>query len=431
MNGQLAAAFGPLVVVLGLATLLFSVLSALVERSSPIRLSHWTEEAGGRLRNLYDNPRRFEAFRFLTTALAFLAPALLLFVLWLRQSRGGGGGTVGLGLSWLVHWPLLAVVLAVVAVEYFNRHLVRRDPEAALRRLTPVYRFLLVVLLPLVKVLGGVMPGADYERRDEDEEEASEQAIEAFIDVGTREGILDSEDSELVRSVVDFGETRVRSVMTPRIDLICASVESSLDDLATLLSESTHTRIPIYEESIDQIVGVLHLRDLLRGLLAEQRPKARDLVKPVWFVPESLLLGDVLKELQERRQQMAVVVDEYGGTSGLVTIEDLLEEIVGDIVDQDEDLPPQVEHLEDGSWRLDGRIRVDDLAEVCDLSLEDGSYDTVGGMLFSRFGYVPKKGESVQVDGLQFTIEEVGERRIQTVLAERVPTAVEEDQHDG
>lgn len=415
--------FIPSLVTLGVLACVLSVLSALLERCSPIRLSQWAEEAGGRLSRLYDSRRHFEAFRYLLTVLAVSLPILILWVLWINDRWQG---TAQSGSVFVRLWPWLLLPAGTALVELLNRHLVRGDPESALQRLTWVYRVFLLLLLPLVHLLAGLMRAASYDRRDEDEDdEPSDQALEAFIDVGTREGILDSDESEMVRSVVDFGETRVRSIMTPRIDIICAPVSSSLDDLASLLAESTHTRIPIYEGSIDQIVGVLHLRDLLRGLLAETRPETRNLVKSVWFVPESRLLGEVLKELQERRQQMAVVVDEYGGTSGLVTIEDLLEEIVGDIVDQDEDFPPQVEHLPDGSWRLDGRIRVDDLDKIFGLELEDGSFDTVGGMLFSTFGYVPVKGESTELEGLRFTIEEVGERRIQTVLAQRVDSAEE------
>ncbi len=429
MSWLTGAFFLPSLVILGLCAVLLGVLAALLERCSPIRLSHWVEEAGGRLRRLYESRRHFEAFRYLLTVMAVSLPMVILWVLWVNERWQGAGPSGNAVFRW---WPWLFLLLGITLVELLNRHLVRGDSESALRRLTWLYRLLLFLLLPMVHLLAGLMGSASFDRRDEDEDdEASDQALEAFIDVGTREGILDSEESEMVRSVVDFGETRVRSVMTPRIDIICAPASSTLDELASLLSESTHTRIPIYQESIDQIVGVLHLRDLLRGLLSETRPETGELAKPVWFVPESRLLGEVLKELQERRQQMAVVVDEYGGTAGLVTIEDLLEEIVGDIVDQDEDLPPQVEHLPDGSWRLDGRIRVDDLDKICGLELEDGAFDTVGGMLFSTFGYVPVKGESTEVEGIQFTIEEVGERRIQTVLAQRLITAEEEEDRNG
>ncbi len=395
---------------LSLAAVVSSVLAALLERPSPIRLSHWMDEAGGRLEKLYESPRRFEAFRFLLSTGAKLS-AVALGVL-LAQVRP-------------TTLPISAPVLALLVVgsllsatELLNRRLVRRDPEGALQGLTTAYRMVLVPTLPLVSLLAPFMPNGEMERKEEDEDEISDQELDAFIDVGTREGILDPEESELVRSVVDFGDTWVRSVMTPRIDIVCAPVSESLEDLATVFVESTHSRIPLFDNTIDQIVGSLHLRDLMRGLRSQDMPSARDLVKPILFVPESKPLGEVLKELQEGRQQMAVVVDEYGGTSGLVTIEDLLEEIVGEIVDQDEELPPQALALAGGGWRLDGRIRIDELARIFDLTLEDESVDTVAGMVFSAFGYVPEVGETLDIGGLHFVVEEVSDRRIQTVRVE-------------
>lgn len=408
--------------VLLLITVVSSVLSALLERPSPIRLSHWVEEAGGRLHALYQAPRRFEAFRFLLSALAKVSAVALAVVLALVRPA-----------TLPISGPLLALVVVAVVTsctELVNRRLVRKDSEGALRGLTPLYRVVLLPALPLVAVLAPLMPNGEVERA-EDEDEISDQEIDAFIDVGTREGILDFEESELVRSVVDFGDTRVRSVMTPRIDIVCAPVSSPLDELATIFVESTHSRIPLFEETIDQIVGSLHLRDLLRGLKAPTPPSARELAKPMLFMPESKPLAEVLKELQERRQQLAVVVDEYGGTSGLVTIEDLLEEIVGEIVDQDEEFPPQALALPEGGWRLDGRIRIDELARIFDLTLDEESVDTVAGMVFSAFGYVPEVGEKVEVRGLRFSVEEISDRRIQTVQVEAVSSPPETEAPDA
>jgi magnesium and cobalt exporter, CNNM family len=387
-----------------------SVLGALLERSNPIRLSHWVEKAGGRLRTLYDRPRRFEAFRFLMTlSCLFLLGALVALVVispWGALAR------------W---WMLAGLTLLMAVLELVNRRVVRKDPETALNGLTRLYRLAVLVFAPALPLLGPLMPNTANEDSEEEEDEASEQEIEAFIDVGTREGILDDGDGALLRSVVDFGDTRVRSVMTPRIDMLCAPADSTLEELITIFVESTHSRIPLYESSIDHIVGLLHIRDLLRAIRNGDGQPARNLAKEVWFVPESRALDEVLKELQERRQQLAVVVDEYGGTSGLVTIEDLLEEIVGDIVDQDEEAPPQMLEESAGRWRFDGRVRIDELARIFDLTLDDDSVDTVGGMVFSAFGYVPAKGDTVDVHGLRLTVEKVHGRRIQSVLVEAVP----------
>ena len=260
-------------------------------------------------------------------------------------------------------------------------------------------------------------------RVDEDEEEATEDEIEAFIDVGTREGILEPGEGEMVWGIVDFGATPVRSVMTPRIDVRCASADAGLDELAALFVESGHSRMPLYEGSIDHIVGILHIRDLLKGLRSEERPSARTLSNPPFFVPETKPLGQLLKELQARFQQMAVVVDEYGGTAGIVTVEDLVEEIVGELVDEHEEAHPENELLADGAWLLAGSSDVDMLEDLFGIDLGNVPYETVGGMVFSLLGDVPAVGQTVEGHGLRYTVEEVEERRVARVRVEPALTA--------
>jgi CBS domain containing-hemolysin-like protein len=229
-------------------------------------------------------------------------------------------------------------------------------------------------------------------------------------------------------SIVDFGDTQVRSVMTPRIDMVCAPVDSSLDSLADRFIESGHSRIPLFEESIDKIVGILHIRDVLRELRAPQPARPADLVKPPLFIPETKPLGELLKELQARFQQVAIVVDEYGGTAGLVTVEDLVEEIVGEIMDEHEALVAELEPLENGAYRLDGRAHIDLLDELFQVEIEDPEFETVAGLVFSALGRVPQVGESVDCYGLRFTVEAVADRRIQTVRVDRIS---EEDAEAG
>jgi CBS domain containing-hemolysin-like protein len=399
---------------------LTAVLSAMLERSGPIRVRHWIEEAQGAMRKLYRSPRRFEAFCFLLSVVAKVTPAVLFFFLVPLV------GAVESQRSWLV--ALGITLAAVAAVEYLNRRLVGHDPEGVLRGLTRAYSLARMLLTPLLGLTATFMPQRNLQRLEEDDDEVSDEEINAFIDVGTREGILDHHEGELVRSVVDFGDTLVRSVMTPRIDLVCASVEASLDEVAEIFAESTHSRIPLYQRSIDQIVGVLHLRDLLRGLRSAPQPPLKKLAKPIWLVPETKPLDEVLKELQERRQQVAVVVDEYGGTAGLVTIEDLLEEIVGEIVDSDEELPPQIQRLPDGGWLFDGRMRVEELERIFNITVDDEPYDTVGGLVFTTFGYVPEPGEVTETHGLRLTVEAVDERRVQSVRAEKLATDEDEEE---
>ncbi|HEX3555952.1 MAG TPA: hemolysin family protein [Thermoanaerobaculia bacterium] len=398
-----------------------ATLSALLERSGPIRLRHWSEEAGGSLRRLFETPVRFGVFRYLLSLFSRAAPVVLyalLAALLARWSR-----------AWPGLWALLAVLLLVAAAEILNRTLVGKDPERALRALTLVYRVTLWLLSPLVALFAPLVPSGAFERQGHEEgedSEASDEEIEAFIDVGTREGILEPEEGEWLWGIVGFGDTQARSVMTPRIDMVCAPLDASLDMLADRFVESGHSRIPVFEDSIDHIVGILHIRDVLRALRTPEPPPLRELLKAPLFIPETKPLGELLRELQARFQQVAIVVDEYGGTAGLVTVEDLLEEIVGEIMDEHEALAAELEPLGDGSYRLDGRAHIELLDELFEVEIEDPEYETVAGLIFSELGYVPQVGEQVETHGLRFTVEAVDDRRIQTVRVERIDAAAEE-----
>jgi putative hemolysin len=411
------------------AAALVSVLSALLERSGPIRLRHWAEEAGGRVRAVYDQPVRFGAFRSLLSLASRLLPLALCIAM--AALLAAAGATHPLA------WSLGLAALLLAAVEVVNRALVSHDPERALRGLTSLYRAALLALWPLAAAAAALVPRGSLERRDEPEEDeaASDEEIEAFIDVGTREGIIEPEQAEWLSNIVDFPVTQARSVMTPRIDMVCAPVDSSLDSLAERFIESGHSRIPLYRDSIDHIVGVLHMRDAFRALRLPSPPGPAELerlLKPPLFIPETKPLGELLKELQTRFQQVAIVVDEYGGTAGLVTVEDLVEEIVGEISDEHEDVQPaERTRLGDGAWRFDGRAHLEVLDELFGVEIEDAEYETVAGLIFSALGHVPHPGESVELHGLRFTVEEVANRRIKSIRVERLPEAAAEAPQDA
>ncbi len=407
-------------------TVAFSALAALIERAGPIRLRHWAEEAEGRIQRIYEQAERFEAFRLILSVLAKLAPialfACLAGFLWAR-----GGGDLGSALFWSALWAGLATLVVVGAAEALNRVLVGWDPEGALDRLTGVYRVLLPVLGPLIALAVILLPAAGLRRRvEEEEDEVTEDEIEAFIDVGTREGILEPGQERLVRGIVDFSDTAVRSVMTPRMQVRFAPVDSGLEALADLLVDSGHSRIPLYDGSIDHIVGIVHIRDVLKALRngKDGAASARKLANPPFFVPETKPLGQLLRELQARYQQMAVVVDEYGGTAGVVTVEDLVEEIVGELVDEHEEAHPENQLLPGGAWMLEGGTDVDQLEELFGIDLgEDVPWETVGGMVFSLLGDVPEVGESVESHGLRYIVEEVDDRRVARVRVESLAPA--------
>ncbi len=398
-------------------TMILIVLSALVERSSPIRLRSWAEDAGPRLTNLYQRPRRFEAFRFLLTVAALVAPVGLFIVLdRLLSSVGAPAGP----------WAAAALVVTLVALmEWLSRYLVAVHAEATLDRMTWPLRVLATLAMPLVMVFATaaadpVENDSESDETSEEDDEVSANELEAYIDVGRREGILEPEEEELVKSIVDFGDTLVRQVMTPRVDIFADAVDTPLDELATRFFECKHARLPLFRESIDHIVGILHIRDLFQAMNEDSAPAAAELAKPPLFVPESKPIRALLSELQSLHQQMAIVVDEYGGVAGLVTVEDLVEEIVGEIADEHEVDEATTEALEDGGWRVAGRTEMWALTELVGDDLSNGDYETVSGLVCGRLGYVPGVGEHLELEGLSFRVEAADERRVTSVVIQRI-----------
>jgi CBS domain containing-hemolysin-like protein len=400
---------------------LLSVLAALLERSGPIRLRHWAQEAGSILRSLYGRLPRFEAYRFLLSLCARLMLACFygLVATMLQQ----------LGIEGAFLWAFLPLTALVGAAEVVNRHLVGRHPETALRALTPLFRWTAALLGPLLPLVAPVLPAPPQE--DEELEEASRAEIDAFIDVGRKEGILEPAEEELVRGVVDFGDTQVHSVMTPRIDIVAAPLTGSVQEVAELVLQSGHSRIPIYRSSIDEIVGVLHVRDVLRALVrGDQRPLG-EMLQPPHFVPETKTLASLLRDLQERHHEVAIVVDEYGGTQGMATVEDLLEEVFGEMGDATDVGGPLRTRLPDGSWRVDGRMHVEELEELFEVRVEEGEWETVGGLIFGLLGHVPRVGDAVEWNRLRFTVEAADHRRARRVRAERIPAEEQPEEEEA
>ncbi len=390
---------------------LLSILSALLDRNGPIRLRHWAEEAGGGLRRLNDSPARFEAFRFVVSLAAKVMPLVVAIAVWkVLEGSGIDGG-------WWI--ALLAVAALLLLVEWSNRRLVTLHAEIALDLLTVVLRIVWTLTLPGVWLLARflVVPETSEE---EEVDAASEEEIDAFIDVGLREGILEPEEEELLRSIVDFGDTQAKSVMTPRVEIKSVAATTDLEQLASAFFEWKHARLPVHGDSIDRIVGILHIRDLFAAIHGGRDTDATELSNPPHYVPESKPVRDLLQELQELQQQMAIVVDEYGGVAGLVTVEDLVEEIVGEIADEHERPRRQRVLLDGHRWRVRGRIPLEDLGEIFDLDLDDLPYETVSGLICGELGYVPKAGEEIETHGLNMAIEEADTRRVRQVVVQPV-----------
>ncbi|NOZ78682.1 MAG: HlyC/CorC family transporter [Acidobacteria bacterium] len=330
-----------------------------------------------------------------------------------------GRGALGLA---LLGWGF-STGLAAVFVRFAGE-----DTAAFLLRLVRP------LVLPAIVILGrggrlAVPPPED----DDDEDEASEREIQAFLDVGEAAGIFEGEEGEFVESLVDFFDTVVREVMTPRTEIVAVSGDASFEELMETFASSRKSRLPVYRDTIDHVVGVVHVKSLVEHLARGTRPRLGELMMECPVVPETKELGELLREFQQHRQQMAIVIDEYGGTAGLVTLEDILEEIVGEIQDEHEQKqPPEWEEIGKGVYRLQGRAPLEILEDLFGCQVEEEDVETVGGLVFSRYGTVPRQGVSIEDRGLglEFTVEGVDDRRVQTVVVRRSGGSGGDDEDD-
>ncbi len=407
-----------------------------IRRSRLDQLVEEGNEGAKRVRRLIEEPGRFLAVIQLgLTFLGFFASAyaavslveglkgLLERVQVLHDSAQGIAlviVTAILALFTIVFGELVPKTLALARPERFA--LVLSGPVDLLARvLGPIVALLTAITRQIARLFGAeVRPEAQI----------SAEELMLIVERGGEQGVLEAEEEQMIHAVIELGEHRLHEVMVPRIAIVALDASASLDEAIDLVVDEGHSRIPVFEESIDQVIGILYAKDLLPILKngAKDRPSLRSLLRTPVFVPESMTIDDLLHEFQRRKVHIAIVLDEYGGTAGLVTIEDLLEEIVGEIQDEYDVEEPMVVRLSEDEVRIDGRADVDELADAfeTELGLEDrAEYDTVGGLIFHRLGGVPKPGDRVSVDSLILTVESTDGRRVGKVLAARAKT--EED----
>jgi putative hemolysin len=295
------------------------------------------------------------------------------------------------------------------------------------------------ILAPLVntltwltrKIAGGFGAGVARQAQINTEE------LKLIVERGGETGVLEAEEEQMISAVIELGERRLHEVMVPRTEMTALPVTASMDEVIDTFIREGHSRIPVYKKTIDEIVGLLYAKDLLPFLKGGQKPDLRKLLRAPLFAPESMSIDDLLHKLQGRKVHLAIVLDEYGGTAGMVTIEDLLEEIVGEIQDEYDEEEPLAVRLSADEARIDGRASVDDLAELFDVDLgglEDADeYDTVGGLIYHRIGGVPRPGDKVEltVQGLTLTVEVTDGRRVGKVLAVRRRSGDRVDEETG
>ncbi|MBC7227332.1 MAG: HlyC/CorC family transporter [Thermoflexales bacterium] len=379
------------------------------------------------VRRALDDPDRFIAATQLGITIASLAlgwigePALAhLFVPLLEFLPKSWVGPTAHSIAAAIAFACITF-LHVVAGELAPKSIALQNPE---RTAFFVARPMLVVFQifrPAIWALNGagngllrllgIRPASGHERVH------SVQELKMLIEASQEEGVLEAEEEQMLRAVFDLRSSRAAEVMVPRTEMVCVPADATVEELADLAERTALTKFPVFEDDLDHIVGVVYLKDLLRPIRACQSDlTARALMRDALFLPETVSVADLLAHFRRARQHIAILVDEYGGTAGLVTLEDLLEEIVGDIGDLFEASSPQVQHLPDGSVLLDGLMTIDEANEALNLALSDPFYTTVGGLVMGRLDRVPAVGDEVVLeDGRRLRVEEMDGLRVARV----------------
>ncbi len=243
------------------------------------------------------------------------------------------------------------------------------------------------------------------------------EGIHDLMDEGEAKGLITNEESHMVYGVLDLKETKAHSIMVPRTEISSASVDFTLGEMISLVTQCGHTRIPIHKDDIDQVVGVLHAKDLLKLMGGDPNSKIPfEIFRKPFFVPENRKISDLLKDLQEKRTHLAIVTDEYGGTAGIITTEDILEEIVGEILDEHDQEEPLLSLLEDGGLLVDARLEIEKLEEQLNIKFPEGDFESVGGFIIHLLGKIPKIGEKTSFENFDITIQKGDQRKIEKVL---------------
>ena len=413
-----------------------------IRRSRVDQLVDEERPGAQRVRRLLDDPGRFLAVSQIgVTFIGFLASAFAAVSLSQQLAKAlvsaGLDGSTADGLGLLIVTIALSL-LTIVFAELVPKSLALAYAERVALVLSVPLDLLGRLLSPLVVVLTGLTRAVTrpFGASVSSEAQITAEELRLIVERGGEQGILEAEEEQMINAVIELGDRRLHQVMVPRVDIIGLNATATFDAAIDLIIDGGHSRVPVYENSVDEVVGILYAKDLLPFLKSDTtaRPSLRSLLRAPVFVPESLSIDDLLHEFQRRKVHIAIVLDEYGGTAGLVTIEDLLEEIVGEIQDEYDAEEPLVEMIGEHLARVDGRSAIEDLLDIWDLrtELEDqDEYDTVGGLVYHRIGGIPQVGDEVRVDGLHLTVESTDGRRVAKVLVELEVPVTDESAEDG
>ena len=339
----------------------------------------------------------------------------------------------------------ISIVIITIILSYFTlvfgelvpKRIAMQKPYEVAKASCGVIRAMAFILRPVIWLLSKSVNGVLRLLRlkvEAEEESVTEDEIRMMVDLGGEKGAIDEDEQEWIQNVFEFGDISVREAMTPRSDMDALSIDATDQEILEMIQENGRSRLPVYEESVDTILGILNARDYLLDRNTGKHTPLKDLLRPAHFVPETIKADNLFKEMQKEKIHIAVVVDEYGGTEGIITMEDLLEEIVGNIYDEfDKAEQPEILPLGENVWRVAGSAPISSLVDDLELPLpESDDYDTLGGLIVTYLNAIPKDGEEfdMEVDGVALHVEKIEDHRIESVVVRRIASKTAPDQTD-
>lgn len=394
-----------LLIALYVFTILLHLLESSFESFSRISLAKFLNNIGGKRLPRFAFVEKFDlVIHSLETVVFFLQIILLLctFQMLEKAIPSAPGRILLIGLFYLILFNLVLYISA-----YLNR-------EKVLRSLLFMFPMAWVIFYPLNFIFSIFLKESPAESRENEGEELSDEQLEVFLEEGAKEGVIEKEDQQMIESVLEFGDTLVKEIMTPRVDMIHVHIDSSLDEIIAIIREKKKSRFPVIAEKIDNVEGIILAKDVL-NYWGRSDFNIKDILRPPFFIPETMRILELLKEMQKTKQKFAIVSDEFGGVSGVISMEDIIEEIVGDIKDEyDNDSEPIIRDRD--GFTVQGDIAIYELNDALHIEIDDNEdYQTVAGLISCKLGKIPQPQDKITVEGYVLEVKEVEKNRIKSV----------------
>ena len=386
----------------------FSASETALTSLSKIRLRNMVEENvknADKIQKLVNNPNKLLSSILIGNNLVNNAAASLttmIAVSMLGGQSGVGAATMVITIIILIFGEITPKTLAAQNSEKISFRVVKMISGIVVI-LTPVVKILNVITNGLIRLLGGNVTEKTLT--------ITEAELKTMVNVSHEEGVLEVDERRMINNVFDFGDSKAKDVMTPRTDMVCVEDDTTYDEIVAIFKEERFSRLPVYHESVDNIVGILYVKDII--FIDEKNFKITEYMREPFFTYESKSISELFSEMRSNRIPAAIILDEYGGTSGFVTIEDMVEEIVGDIADEYDEQEQEIEVVKEDEFIVDGSTRLEDVNEMIGLRLESEDFDTIGGYVIGILGTLPDGGEIVETDGMKIVVEAVDKNRIE------------------